>query len=71
MKRKREGHARFDAFYGVVIFAVFAVIVGGVFAEHFGRVEYAEIVAQARQGHAQPAPQAARAVQVAQAAVRK
>jgi hypothetical protein len=71
MKRKREGHAKFDAFYGVVIFAMFAVIVVGAFAEHFGRVEYAEIVAQAHQGQVQPAPRAARAVQVAQAAVRK
>jgi len=52
-----------------VIFAIFAVIVVGVFAENFGRVEYAEVVAQAQQGR--PQQQAVRAVQVAQAAVRK
>jgi hypothetical protein len=70
MKRWNAGGAKGDIFYGVVIFAVFAVIVGGVFAENFGRIEYAEVVAQAHQGRVQQ-QQAARAVQVAQAAVRK
>ncbi len=69
MKRWKPGGAKGDVFHGVVIFAIFAVIVVGVFAENFGRVEYAEVVAQAQQGR--PQQQAVRAVQVAQAAVRK
>lgn len=69
MKRWKPGGAKGDVFYGVVIFAIFAVIVIGVFAENFGRVEYAEVVAQAQQGRQQQ--QAVRAIQVAQAAVRK
>jgi len=70
MKRKYEGEAKNGFFYGVVVFAMFAVVVVGVFADNFGRVEYAEVVAQAHQGRVQQ-HQAARAVQVAQAAVRK